>query len=135
MTDPFMNDRVKALMEAIDSDDDERARQVCDHLVAEGYDGFGLGPTGSGWLLAAAFTRAALSARSKGQPDRATDLIKRRDRLCTLDDVHTSTLGVMFELGVRHGWLPAPDYDRVAAYFGDITGPQRERWDQVERRD
>lgn len=135
MTGPFLNDQLADLMRAIDSNNDERARQAAQRLVAEGFEEGGLGSNGPGYVLAAAFTRAALSAKTKGRPGEAEHLIERRDRLCTPEEIHTSTLGVMFELGVRNGWLPAQDYDRVADYFGDLTGPQGERWDRVERRD
>jgi hypothetical protein len=135
MTDPFVNAKVKALMEAIDRNDDEAARKAAEYLAAEGFAEGDLGQSGPGYALAAAFSKAALFAKFSGRPGEAAHLIERRDRLCKPQEVQDATLVIMFELGVRNGWLPADDYDRVDNYLGDLTGhPAQEKWKTVQRR-
>lgn len=135
MTDQFLNDQLKLLMRAIEGNEDARARQIAEHIAAEGVQEGDLGKSGPGYILASMFTRAALSARRNGRPGEAAHLVERRARLCTREEVEDATLVMMFELGVRAGWLPADDYDRVDNYLADLTGPVREKWKTVQRKD
>jgi hypothetical protein len=108
----------QALREAVRTRGDiQPALQLAHHLIAESGIPAEDRADAEDAMLATMFYELANESERAGHPDDAELYREAMVASCTAQSIERVICASFFKAGLTQGWLPAPQYDRVAALF------------------
>jgi hypothetical protein len=137
LPDIYETRQAKAMLEALQAGDTDRARKIEDHLLAEAADGPEDREALREELRASMLFRAMTDASADGNEPLAQLFQELLTSTCSEKTIKATVAGALLHVGLEQGFLPAANHDFVMQHLAqsDVSDQMKKLASGIERRE